>query len=428
MNNLKLIEMLWELTPRCNKNCKYCGSSGVMNKQKEVSKEIYDDIVNKILAYPPEEITLTGGEPSICSYFDETVEKLSKKMRVKIVSNGTIFSKDIKTLNRLSQIGYSINLEEDMENYRSNILPNWKDMFLIELPKKITMITNFGIHNIWSFQKLFDFFIESQFSVWQIQLTMGDYQLNETGIEYLKNKIKDCNINERFESLFFPKVKEGSDNKSLIVLSDNLQECHTCTAGLNSCSITYDGLVIPCLSERSWRKELRINGDLKKQTLEEIWEHSFKEKRFKDSGEACRDCIKYPECKKEIQLPEKNKTLPYIPPLKSSNPFDIPWGRMEVVAYGAASPRDMTFIYGAFSATDGISSSTSHSEGASTYSLYGVASHDLNNYSGTIYMNQSTFVGRMPERTDIPIEGATEQLRNGERDSTSQPQTDQTNH
>ena len=371
-NNLKLKEMLYELTPRCNKNCKYCGSSGVMNKQKESSKEVYDKIVNELLNYPPEEITLTGGEPSICSYFEEVVDKLSGKMNVKIVSNGTIFSKDIKILNKLFQIGYSINTEEDVNNFKNKILPQWKDMFLIELPRKITMITNFGTHNIWEFEKLFNFFKESKFSVWQIQLTMGEYQLNETGIEYLKDKITNINSSGKFESLF----PLSSENKQLIVLADNLQEQHDCTAGINSCSITYDGLVVPCLSERSWRKDLRINGDLKKQTLEEIWEHSFKDKRFKNINESCRECIKYPQCKK-IEKKENNKLLEEMlkkgvwPPEKYKNPYDPykDWD-VEITMYGTGSPT--TFVYATFSP-----GSSSIAEGQYTHALYGVTSSSI---------------------------------------------------
>ena len=369
MSNLKLRDVMWELTPRCNKNCEYCGSSDVMNKQKELSKETYDSIVEKIIAYPPEELTLTGGEPTICSCFDEVVDKLSSKMRVKVVSNGTIFSKDTSILNKISQIGYSVNTELEMENFNNNILPTWKDMFLIELPKKITMITNFGIHNIWSFDSLFKFFIQSEFSVWQIQLTMGKYQLNDTGLDHLKSKIAGYN-DGRFETLFSPSIAKGTrSNKCLIVLSDNLQEEHTCNAGMNSCSITYDGLVIPCLSERSWRKELRVNGDLKSDTLENIWEHSFRDQRFKGICESCRECIKYPN---KVYIKEVGKDVlkeSHLPPISiprrndtSGEPYrETPY---EISMYNVSSPSQATYIYAVWNYTQGTNSSNATSSSA----------------------------------------------------------------
>jgi len=87
---------------------------------------------------------------------------------------------------------------------------------------------------------------------------------------------------------------EGSNVK--IIYADNLQRMHTCTAGINSCGITYDGYAVYCLSERSWMDSIRIQGPASLLTykLKNIWENEFKHNRFHDRFDCCRDCISYP--------------------------------------------------------------------------------------------------------------------------------------
>ena len=71
---LELKEVLWELTPTCNKNCEYCGSKELKSK-KELDKTYLATIIENLLQYPPKSITLTGGEPSISSHFDTSLHK-----------------------------------------------------------------------------------------------------------------------------------------------------------------------------------------------------------------------------------------------------------------------------------------------------------------------------------------------------------------
>jgi MoaA/NifB/PqqE/SkfB family radical SAM enzyme len=292
MNKIKLTEMLWELCPQCNKNCSYCGSKEVMNKFKEKDSNFYKKIVEEIIKYPPKEITLTGGEPTICSQFKYVLESLTKNdIVVKIVSNGSFKKLDDSILDKIAQIGYSINTKQDIIDCFKDYLIAIDDnsfTFPDRLEKgkyenKTTMITNFGTHNIWDFDLLYELFRNRRFSCWQIQLTMGDNQLNESGIEYLREKVY---------KIMGSKATIAQVDNQTIVLSDNLQDKHECSAGLNACSITWDGYVIPCLSERAWLKDLRYQGNLLKKSLKEIWENEFKEQRFSQS-KCCRDCIKY---------------------------------------------------------------------------------------------------------------------------------------
>jgi hypothetical protein len=186
-----------------------------------------------------------------------------------------------------------------------------------------------------------------EFSCWQIQLTMGKYQLNEDGIEFLRNKIEKLNPGNPSN----PPYQENLFKNNLtqtIVLSDNLQYSHECQAGLSSCGITWDGKVVPCLSERAWLKNLRYQGDLldPEQSLKQIWEQKFSEIRFKDC-KCCRDCIKYPypliKTPLNIILEEQELTYPkYIPSKKRARKQPI------VVVYSVAPADPPVVAYGVF--------------------------------------------------------------------------------
>jgi MoaA/NifB/PqqE/SkfB family radical SAM enzyme len=336
---LELKELLWEITSKCNKNCDYCGSKGTINKDVvELSDNQIEKICNDIIEYKIPSVTLTGGEPTISKYFGYIVDKLSKNnIKVNVVTNGTIFTNGIYSdfIKKINQIGLSINDEEDIKDYgmkhADNITRDYsKQHSAQKYYNKITMITNFGTHNIFQFKDLLNIFKKYAFSVWQIQLTMGKYQLNKEGIQYLRKLIHEI------EHISFDGNAVYQLTGQQIVLSDNLQYKHTCMAGIATCAITSDGHVVPCLSERTWNDTLRIEGSLLPFSLKEIWETKFQEQRF-GCSKCCRDCINFPD--EKVPDDERNPTVggcAIIPFDKKQQPY--------VVYYGTTEP--ITYIYG----------------------------------------------------------------------------------
>jgi hypothetical protein len=180
---------------------------------------------------------------------------------------------------------------------------------------------------------------------------MGKYMLPEEGIKHLWYKL------DRTDDRF--------------IYADNLQRNHDCKAGIVSLGILYDGSVVPCLSERSWRKvgDMDIKGNILYRSLSDIWENDFKERRFGDTCKCCRDCIKYPKEDKPVDsinlddvvmvygvniIPEypsvpgevylygvKNPIYPqkqdYPPYGPNVNVYGI-FSPMQVVAYGVTPP------------------------------------------------------------------------------------------
>lgn len=265
MNYMKyeLNEILWEFTLKCNKMCKYCGSKNFLNKE-EPSKYTKEEIAKYITKVKPKSVTITGGEPS-CEINDlkKCVKILNKSnIEIKILTNGNLFDKllisdDLYCM--VKRYGLSINSSEDVDNAKDKRYDKFMD--------KTTVITNFGIHNFNEFDKIAKYAI--QFPCWQVQLTMGnELQLDLGQINELNERLK------KYQDI------------SCVIKADNFN-CGECTAGKNSFSITYDGNIIPCLSYRSWKSDLMVQGEVK--DIVKIWKNGFDFHRTREFVPCCKD-------------------------------------------------------------------------------------------------------------------------------------------
>lgn len=302
-----LEELLWEFTLSCNKNCKYCGSKALVNKEQE-NKIDRKRIAREIASVKPKEVTFTGGEPSVLmKELDECAGILHKKgIKCKVLTNGNLFKEKLSEdfNSKFECFGYSINEYADIDNAMT-ILPN--------IPReKTTIVTNFGTHNIGIFDKIAKFAV--LFPVWQVQLTMGnEYQLDIPEIENLIQKIKNI-----------------PENIIRVVRADNFN-CGVCHAGISCCSITWDGNVIPCLSYRAWKSDIMSQGNVFDESLKEIWKNEF---------QFFRDRKFFPCCKnisgiRELQLKNNSELQDIIWPVDNNQ--ELP-NSDKIFVYGVVQP------------------------------------------------------------------------------------------
>lgn len=261
-------EILWEFTLNCNKNCSYCGSKNILNSIKlDDIKYSNEYIANQIVKVHPNEVTITGGEPS-CEY--EELVKCVKILydagiKVKILTNGNLFQKMYSNheigdkLDKMTTCyGLSINEVTDLNTTVASH----------SIKDKTTIITNFGTHNINDIDKIAKFAM--QYNCWQVQLTIGnEYQLDLDQIEELEEKLKKIELS-------------GLLN---IVRADNFT-CGKCKAGIYGFSITFDGLIVPCLSYRSWKSNMMVQGTVDE--IKEIWKNGFKFNRTRKFVPSCK--------------------------------------------------------------------------------------------------------------------------------------------
>lgn len=107
----QILHMLIMLTNRCNMNCKYCYTEA--NKhldEQELSGKDWIELFEKVKIpskYPCQNISFTGGEPTIHPDFLDILNNISGKYKIEISSNGLeISDKLIHTLKNLEGLNF----------------------------------------------------------------------------------------------------------------------------------------------------------------------------------------------------------------------------------------------------------------------------------------------------------------------------------
>ena len=276
---IQLKEIIWEITSECKNNCKYCGSK--KERHIKTDEDTIRKIADAIALYPSKEIDFSGGDPLLVPYktLKYCVDVLKKKNVVcKILVNPFSLSgylpAVIKTLHLFDWIGISLNTEEEVIYYNKI-----HEHFEQEL-KNITIISNFNCQNVFEFDKIREMAVRNK--LWQIQFTVyNEGDSNENALYEHDSALKFLN----------DKVNEAVINGTKIIVADNANR-GVCSAGMYSLGILYDGTIVPCLSMRSWNKNIRdlSEGDITF-GLKEVWEDNFKKYRFKEF-KCCKDHCK----------------------------------------------------------------------------------------------------------------------------------------
>jgi len=285
---IKLKEIIWEITGECKNNCPHCGSKEA--KRLKASNNVIRDILDCIAKYPPEQINISGGDPLLIDF--SLHKKIVQTLRVlkvvcKIIVNPqSIDDKKLQILSLYDYIGVSINNIAEIKTFL--------DKVPTKLHKKITIITNFNLSNVLAYDEI-EKLVKQIDSTWQVQFTI------------FKEK-NELALYDNEESLNFlqKKINTSMSSCSKIILADNMND-GSCSAGLFSCGILCNGDVVPCLSMRSWVDDINAvsQGNLFREKLydnplKKIWESGFKHYR-NECFECCKD-----HC--------KNKTIKFCMP------------------------------------------------------------------------------------------------------------------
>jgi len=285
--SLQLKEIIWEITGECHNGCTYCGS-------KEIWKNTTDkmtilSIADSIAKYPPKEINISGGDPLCVSFSThQYITNLlrSQDVTCKILVNPKSLIKNSKEENFFNElakgkepneeaidkiflydwIGISVNTEEELELL---------EVLQHILSSNYTVISNFNTANLYMFDTIKEF-VEKNNLQWQVQLTMTD------------SKVMAIYKNPKALKTLLNKIQDAYNNNIRVIPADNINN-GKCEAGSQSLGILSNGDVIPCLSMRSWNKQLSslVQENILITSLEEIWETKFKEYRYN-----CFNCCK----------------------------------------------------------------------------------------------------------------------------------------
>ncbi|HBF2787048.1 TPA: radical SAM protein [Clostridioides difficile] len=141
--------ILFELTNRCNLKCKHCciDSDTSENRFKDLNIKEIKFILDKIVEWNPECITLTGGEPMLRDDFFDILRYLRNKYskRICILTNGTIINSINSKL--LVELVDQIDISIDGIDEESCALVRGKDVFN-KVINSIRILQNVGFNSI----------------------------------------------------------------------------------------------------------------------------------------------------------------------------------------------------------------------------------------------------------------------------------------
>lgn len=296
-----------ELTHRCNLNCKHCCISAAFTDDKSIdlSTTKVKEMLDKLIEWNPERISVSGGEPMYRDDFIEISEYLRKyyKGKIELCTNGLLINdNNISILKNNYDV---INISIDGVDEESCSKVRGKGVF----DKVIENIKKLKEHNIE-----------------KITLSMAVSDKNEE----LESKFIELNESLGTSPLIrnFAPVGRGKENKSLFTdidddkvyipdsyLNDKKIYIRTCTAGKHELFIDYKGDVYPCPSFNS--KEYLMGNILEENSVYDIT-NKFNANLMKSSSiiyKKCRDCnVNYFcwTCPGEIErLKDNEKAIDY---------------------------------------------------------------------------------------------------------------------
>ncbi len=278
--NYYLIHIYLELTRKCNERCVHCY---IPDKDKNHGLDMTLEDAKSYISQASEintlSITLTGGEPFLNKHITDILFFAREKdMMISILSNITPITEEyIKTLKdvNVSRIQVSLySLNPEIHDLITKSPGSFNKTFrtinrLLEEDIPVQISCPIMKHNYKDSQDVLK---------WAYKHHVKAYTDINLNAKYDGNKENLCHAptNEMIREFLKDTLKNDKDWKEEIennysrgVYSNrNLHE-NICGAGIDTLYISADGRILPCVSWESYPV-----GNLKEQTLKEIWEQS----------------------------------------------------------------------------------------------------------------------------------------------------------
>jgi AdoMet-dependent heme synthase len=283
------LDVIWELTYRCNVNCEHCYV--LQTDRNELSKEKCMHILQELADAGVLFITFTGGEPFLRDdIFDLISEARRLKFAVSIFTNGTLLGveecrwlskKNLRNV-EISLYGSSPETHDSITGVKGsyNLTINAIDT-LIKLGVRVVLKTSVMRKNINELDDLMRFAQERNLRFrWSSVLTPR----NNGDVSFLNDlRLSDGELRTISEREF--SGDELPSQNLLTTAVDDLEKKIPCSAGHTTCGILPDGTVLACPQFVHGTDNLKDKGFL------DIWNDSV---HFKDIRNITESNL--PEC------------------------------------------------------------------------------------------------------------------------------------
>lgn len=295
------VNLTWEITLLCNLNCRHCLSDAGKPHARELSTDECKAVIDQLARHKVFQINIGGGEPFVRADFFEIIEYANKMGIVACIStNGTLLNAETcRRLSAMKDIFLQVSLDGVDENTNDGIrgegtykraLKGMEELHRHKVNFSInTVLTRYSFDQLEPLKELaatFDASLRvSRFrpsgrakACWE-ELAPSKEQL-EHFAGWLQAD-KDVLTGDSFFSLTSEKRRRlGLD---------------MCGAAKMTCCLAPGGDLYPCAFLQD---EQFLAGNIREQTLEEIWNTAFVFQNFRELEVAsCHSCHRFDSCR-----------------------------------------------------------------------------------------------------------------------------------
>jgi radical SAM protein with 4Fe4S-binding SPASM domain len=313
------LSVLWDITYECNLSCPHCLSVSGKAQKDELSLEEVKAVIDQMAAQKVFTITFCGGEPLIRGDIFDIFEYVTQyDMGIKLSTNGTLITeKTMKHFEEYNVFAVQVSIdgcEETHDAFRKKRGAYKKSISALRLLAEAgyytvvaPVLTKRNVGDL-------DHIIEAAIDVHAAAVTpsmflpSGRGKTNRKNLALSSEEIRQCvsHLSDKQAELGNSLVVEMEgvypdkylNSESIKSCASEMQANLGCSAGNTQAVITSTGKLVPC----SFLYDF-VAGDLRKNTLENIWMHSevmnvFRNIRKKDLKGKCGDCAHIPsECR-----------------------------------------------------------------------------------------------------------------------------------
>jgi Y-X(10)_GDL-associated radical SAM protein len=286
------IYVVWEITLACDLKCAHCGSRAGRQRPSELSTAECVEIIESLARLGTREVTIIGGEAYLRSDWLELIRAIRNHgMRCTMQTGGrNLHEARLAAAAEagLNGIGVSVDGLAPLHDELRGVPGSFDSaVAAIRTARSLGMAvgcnTQIGARTMPDLPDLMEVLIDAGASHWQIQLTvaMGNAVDNDSLL------LQPYQIGELMP-LLARLQKSGVDRGLLMIMGNNIgyfgpyehlmrgfgdDRVHWtgCAAGQNTIGIEADGVIKGCPSLRT---NGYAGGNIRKSTLEDIWNHS----------------------------------------------------------------------------------------------------------------------------------------------------------
>ena len=261
------MDYIWNVTGRCNLNCKYCWD--IFKWEKELDTCKAKDMIDRISSDKCEMLLFTGGEPLVRNDLFELISYAESRniSNIKICTNGVLIDRYILEIvtSAITEIHISLDsLIENDKQYRGykieKILQNINLLkSKARIDQKIVLVTVIDIHNMQNFEDVLRYASENGLFVsYQLPIKTENSALNlfvdgmsRDEIELLFKKLNEYHKKYRETMDYFARFYYLTAKKYFL---NNIIPTQ-CGAGTNFSIISPIGDIYSCYSCKDKQKD-----------------------------------------------------------------------------------------------------------------------------------------------------------------------------